>query len=276
MQIENTLVATGTPENLAALRDALSSHDTVLDLERVMPPPAGLSVAGKRAWIREHWGIVHGSVAGAELAANDPDKGVLIYHFNSQASAPVAFFATLATNHPDVQLTLLIRHNAAEGSYKYRWYDGRQQDAGAFDITTAVAAGLQALPAQPGPAAARDQPTGGEPWAVLDLHLPTALRVSSTPERLGAHLTEEAQQATQRAFAIDKLIATGWSVERPVAPLRFDGQLDIEVRFRKRFKTARQAEAEIATIGLRNAETWSFGWDEQPDGDVAYMTIPDE
>ena len=146
-----------------------------------------------------------------------------------------------------------------------------------------------------GQLAGSDRPE--DPWAVVELHLPT-LASCTAPEEVTEHLLRDRLTAARRISDIQALLNAGWQMDRPAvrlddpermarmaaaeaaspqpptAPLtlRDDTHLDIDVRFRKRFPSEQAAEQEVASLRLDSASSWDLGWNEQPDGSVQWWS----
>lgn len=136
-------------------------------------------------------------------------------------------------------------------------------------------------------------------WAIVELYISTPIREQSDdPEELIGYLSNHAELATRRVRAIRSLLAAGWTMARPAIrlddprtflenlqrefernaigervtePLHADGYLDFTIRFRKRYRDSDTAQDDVHELSLHDGrDNWSFGWDEQPDGDVAW------
>jgi hypothetical protein len=136
-------------------------------------------------------------------------------------------------------------------------------------------------------------------WAVVELHVGTPINTNSEdPLDLAGHFRWDGRLGPRRAAAIEALIAAGWAMDRPavrldeprrllddlqraqvaegddqrvIGPLHCDGFLDFDIRFRKRYRDAQLAEHEVRELELTDgSDNWDLGWDEQPDGDVAW------
>lgn len=135
-------------------------------------------------------------------------------------------------------------------------------------------------------------------WAIVELHVATPVYPSaSDPSDVAAHFRNVSTLAGRRATAISALAAAGWEMDHPtvrlddparltaelrrdmerqgtarvINRLRCDGFLDVDLRFRKRYRAAENAERDLVALALDDGtDNWDFGWDERPDGDVAW------